>query len=187
MEVPYPTTRPKNEGHPLTQNSNPPPLEYIPSAPARQGTPWPNAGSASENLFETRKDWPIPPTPVPTPAPTIKTEAPPQVAVILHAMMRHKQAAEGCSWGPCCPICKNEEEHKEDWDGNNQREQPRMHPKDPALPAAKCSAIPAPECIASPVTTYTAPPATEQIKLRKEWEERIERLNEKIYNYRLLF
>ena len=94
--------------------------------PIRQGTPWSNTWSASENLLETRKDWPIPPTPVPTPAPTIKTETPPQVALIPHVVVRPKQAAEGCSWGLHCPICKNEEEHKEDWDGNNQREQPRM-------------------------------------------------------------
>ena len=54
-EVPHPTTRSLNE------NSNPPPLEYIPNAPVRQGTPWPNVGSASVNLFKTRKDWPFPP------------------------------------------------------------------------------------------------------------------------------
>ena len=55
-KVPYLTARPQNEGHPSTHNSNPPPLADIPSVPVRQGTPWPNAGSASENLFETRKD-----------------------------------------------------------------------------------------------------------------------------------
>ena len=49
-EVPCLTTRPQNE------ESNPPPLEDIPNAPSRQITPWPNLGSASENLFETRKD-----------------------------------------------------------------------------------------------------------------------------------
>ena len=49
-KVPHPTTRPQNEGY------NPPPLEDIPNAPPRQSTPWPNSGSASENLFETRKD-----------------------------------------------------------------------------------------------------------------------------------
>ena len=62
-EDPGPTTKPLNE------NSNPPPPEDIPSAPVRQGTPWPNAGSVSDKLFETRKDWLIPLTPVPTPAP----------------------------------------------------------------------------------------------------------------------
>ena len=59
-EVPYPTAKPQNDEHPSTQNFNPPPLEDIPSTPVRQGTPWSNAGSASENVFETRKDWPIP-------------------------------------------------------------------------------------------------------------------------------
>ena len=133
-EVPYPTTRPQDEGHPITQNSNPPLLEDIPSAQVRQSTPWPNAVLASENLFKTRKDWPIPPTPVPTPAPTIKMEAPPQIAACPYVMVRPKQAAEGCSWGPHCPICKNEAEHKEDWDGNNQTEHPRMHPQNMQQP-----------------------------------------------------
>ena len=38
------------------------PLEDIPKAPVRQGTPQPNVGSTPENLFETRNDLPIPPT-----------------------------------------------------------------------------------------------------------------------------
>ena len=67
-EVPCPTTRPQNEG------SNPPPLEDIPNVPPRESTPWPNSGPASENIFEMRKDWPIPPTLAPTPAPTVKRE-----------------------------------------------------------------------------------------------------------------
>ena len=93
-EVPYPTPRPQNEGHLSVQSSNPPPLKDIPNAPVRQDTPWPSTGSASDNLFETRKDWPIPSTPTPTPAPTVKTEAPPQVAVIPHAMVMPKEVAE---------------------------------------------------------------------------------------------
>ena len=97
VEVPYPTARPQNKGHPSTQSSNPPPLEDIPNAPIRQSTPWPNTASASENLFETRKDWPIPPTPAPTPFPTVKTEAPPQVAVIPSEMVTPKQNTEKCS------------------------------------------------------------------------------------------
>ena len=128
-EVPCPTARPQNEGHPSIQGSNPPPLEDIPNAPVRQGTPWPSTGSASENLIETRKDWPIPPVPTPTPAPTVKTEAPPQIAVIPHMMVMPKHVAEKCSWGLHCPICKNEEEHEEDWDYDRQKEQPRMHPQ----------------------------------------------------------
>ena len=108
----------------ITQNSNNPPLEDIPSAPIRQGTPWPNAGSVKENLFETRKDWPIPPTPTAT----IKTEEQPKIAAIPHAMVFPKQATEKCSWGQHCPICASDEEHgEEDWDGTKQN-LPRMQP-----------------------------------------------------------
>ena len=39
-------------------DNNSPALENI---PVRAGTPWPKTGSTSENLFESRKDWPIPP------------------------------------------------------------------------------------------------------------------------------
>ena len=102
----------------ITQNSNPPLLEDIPSVPSRQGTPCLNEGSVEENLFETRKDYPIPPTPVPTPAPTIKTEEQPKIAAIPHTMVMPKQVTEKCSWGPHCPICVNDEEQREeDWDG----------------------------------------------------------------------
>ena len=53
-EASSPTAGPKNGGHPSGQN--PPSLEDVPKAPVRQGTPWPNAQSTSENLFETQKD-----------------------------------------------------------------------------------------------------------------------------------
>ena len=46
-EVPHPTTR--------SLNDNPPPLEDIPSAPVRQGTLWPNAGSASDNISKKQE------------------------------------------------------------------------------------------------------------------------------------
>ena len=42
-----------------TPENNPPPLESIPVCAS---TPWPKAGKMSGNLFELRKDWPIPPT-----------------------------------------------------------------------------------------------------------------------------
>ena len=120
-KVPCPTTR--------SVNGNPTPLEDIPSVPVRQGTPWPNVGLASENLFKTKKDWPIFPTLVSTPTPTIKIEETPKIAKIPYTMTMPKQATEKCSWGLHCFICKNEEEHREeDWDGNLQN-QLRMHPK----------------------------------------------------------
>ena len=107
-KVPCPTTRSISDNHP--------PLEDIPSVLVRQGTPWHNAGSASENLFETRKYWPFPPTPVPTPTPTptIKTEEQTKIATIPCAMTMPKQATEKCSWRPHCNICRNEEEHGEE-------------------------------------------------------------------------
>ena len=67
-EVPCPNTRPQNEG------SNPPLLKDIPSAHLDR-LPLGPTQSASENLFENRKDWPIPPAPIPTPFSTIKTFA----------------------------------------------------------------------------------------------------------------
>ena len=67
-------------------------------------------------------------TPVPTPAPTIKTEEQPKIAAILYAMVMPKQATEKCSWRLHCPICKNEGHGEGDWDGNLQN-QPRMYPQ----------------------------------------------------------
>ena len=49
-------------------------------------------------------------------------------------MATPKQATEKCSWGPHYPICKSEEEHEEDWAGNKEREQPRMHPQNMQQP-----------------------------------------------------
>ena len=63
-------------------------------------------------------------------------------------------AIEDCSWGSHCPICKNEEEHEEDWDGNMQKEQPRMCPQNTQHPSHKT--------LSAPVTKYSAPPAAEQ-------------------------
>ena len=41
-----------------TSDSNPPPLKII---PACAGTPWPEAGKMSGNLFKLCKNWSIPP------------------------------------------------------------------------------------------------------------------------------
>ena len=96
-------------------------------------------------------------------------------------MVRPKQVAEGCSWGPHCPICKNDEEHKEDWDGDEQREQPRMCPQNTQQPQMQNAQCPQPQNNQNPQSFDIPNRYAEQIKLRKEWEERIERLNEK-YN-----
>ena len=174
-EVQFQTTRSQNKG------SNLPPLEDIPNAPVRQGTPWPSTGSASKNLFETRKDWPIPPTPTPTSAPTLNTEAPTQVVVIPHVMVMPKQVAEKCSWGLHCPICKNEEEHEEDWDSDIQREQPRMCPQNTQCPQVQDIQFPQPQNTQHPQLFDVPDRCSEQTQLRREWEEKIEWFNEK-YN-----
>ena len=95
-------------------NNNPAPLENI---PARAGTPWPEKEPLSENLFESRKDWPIPTVPMPTP--TMKVEAQLQEMAIPHAMVAPKQIKEKCGWEPNCLICKNIEE---DWYDDHQKQ-----------------------------------------------------------------
>ena len=180
VEVPYPTARPQNKGHPSTQNSNPPLLVDIPSAQVRQGTPLPNTGSASENLFETKKDWLIPPTPVPTcphhqnRSTALGSSDPPYNG-------EPKQAVEGCSWGSHCPIHKNEEEHKENWDADDLREQPGMHPQNMQQPQPQSAQCLQPQNNQDSQSFDMHDRYAEQIKLRKEWDKRIERLNEK-YN-----
>ena len=47
-----------NSSQESLSSNNQPPLENIPT---HAGTPWPRAGSMLGNLFELRKDWPIPP------------------------------------------------------------------------------------------------------------------------------
>ena len=42
-----------------TSENNPPTIRKCPSL---HYTPWPKAGKMSRNLFELRKDWPVPPT-----------------------------------------------------------------------------------------------------------------------------
>ena len=88
-----------------TSENNPPLLENI---PVHAGTPWPEAGKMSGNLFELRKDWPIPPTNNTVTAtsskPPIKIEPQAQEQATPSAAALPK--VEQCRWGPSCPICK---------------------------------------------------------------------------------
>ena len=70
----------------------------------------------SGNLFELRKDWPIPPATNTTNAtnsnlPVIKVEPQGPEQSNPNSIV---PKPEQCRWGPNCPICKNAEE---DWDG----------------------------------------------------------------------
>ena len=79
----------------------------------REDTPRPNTVPASTNLFKAMTNWPIPPAETPTVITMEKTETPPSVAAILHAIVLNKPennrpAEEICMWGLHCPICKEE-------------------------------------------------------------------------------
>ena len=102
-----------------TSENNPPPLE---DAPIHVGTPWPEAGKLFGNLFELRKDWPVPPatntttaTPTNPKLPAIKAEPQDPCQSNLNSIV---PKPEWCGWGPNCPICKNAEE---DWDEEHQK------------------------------------------------------------------
>ena len=126
--------------------------------------PWPNIELAFTNLFEARADWPIPPTP----ASTVKAEhaeVPPQVAAIPCAVVLPKQIGEKCTLGPHCPICKKEEEdNTEDWNSNRQRDQPKNHHS---------------QNTKHPQSFNVPDQYSEQIRLRREWDEKMESLNKK--------
>ena len=206
-EVPHPTTRSLND------NTSPPLLEDIPSTPVRQGTPGLMQDQPQRIYLRPRRTGQFPLLQSPHLLPTIKTEEPPKIAAIPHAMVMPKQTTEICSWGLHCPIYKNEEEHEEDWDGDLQN-QPRMHPKTFSTPSCRMPSVLSHKAFSAPNhrainplshRTFSTPaPATtqpqsfqhlqpqnsqqsfdipdrytKQIKLRREWEEKIEQLNEK--------
>ena len=179
-EVPCPTNR--------SINDNPPPLKDIPSTLVREGTHWPNAGLASGNLFETRKDWPIPPTPVPTLAPTIKTEEQPKITAIPHTMAMPKQTTEICHGDCIAPFAKMKNStEKRAWMviyKISQECTPKTFsnlnpsPSHSHSYSHKAFSAPATE---QPASFDILDRYSEQTRLQKEREEKIERLNGK-YN-----
>ena len=94
-------------------DNRPPPLE---DAPVCKSTAWPDAGKISENLFEERKDWLLPPnylnndnkdmTGITSPKPPIKEE--PKIEEQSFTSLR----TDKCGWGPNCPLCKNQEKKR---------------------------------------------------------------------------
>ena len=84
--------------------------------------------------------------------------------MVLNKPQNNKQTEEQCTWGPHCPIWeKEEEEGTEDWNDDRQESQQRNHyPQHPQ--------------------TYDIPDRfSQQIRLEKEWNEKMEHLNKK-YN-----
>ena len=87
--------------------------------------------------------------------------------MVLPKPQNNKQIEAECAWGPHCSICKKEEEEgMEDWNKDRQEDQPRNHhPQNPQHPQ-----------------TYDIPDRySEQIRPRREWDEKMEHLNAK-YN-----
>ena len=82
-------------------------------------------------------------------------------------MVMPKQVVEKCTWGLHCPIyIKEEEEGQEDWNGDRQRDQSKNHH---------------PHNTQHPQSFDVPDRYSEQIRLRREWDEKMECLNEK-YN-----
>ena len=147
----------------------------------------------SGNLFEIKKDWPVPPSTNTSTNITIKPN-PPSIKTEPQDPNQPKPNSsatklERCGWGPNSPICKNAEE---DWDGQHQKQlqqsdvqqkypsqgqdtkqvQDPKHNKNYKLPQSQHSQI-----------SFDVPDQyAEWIHLRKEWEKKMEQLNDK---YRL--
>ena len=88
--------------------------------------------------------------------------------MVLPKSQNNRSAEEKCTWGLYGPICKKEEEDgTEDWKGDQQR---NHHPQNLQQPQ-----------------TYDVPDQySEQISLRREWDEKMDHVNEK-YNLNYYF
>ena len=82
-----------------------------------------------------------------------------------HATVMPKQFQEKCTWGLHCSICNKEKEvGTEDWNGNRQKDQPKNHPPQNA----------------HHLQTFDVPDRySEQIRLKRQWDKRMECLKEK--------
>ena len=182
---------------PLTSENNPPPLEKV---PVHASTPWPEARKMCGNLFELRKDWPI------HPVNNIMTATDPKLQVKIEPQDPDQQnpsattpKPEQCRWRPNCPICNNAEE---DWDSKHQKQlkqpdknaQTNTQQKFPfQTQDMRQAQVQSSQCIQDFKVPQNPQPTqtqsfnvpdhyAEQIRLRREWEEKMEELNEK---YRL--
>ena len=168
----------------LTQQEDPKPKESLPfitpthnhlhtysMSQSEKPPPWPSTGSASKNLFEARIDWPIPLytcTQCKNRSTTPGSSDPPCNGYA-------QTSCRKITWRPHSPICKNEEEHGEKgWNSDRQKEQPRNQcPQYTQHSQSQNTQHP---------QSFDVPERySEQIRLRSEWEEKMECLNEK-YN-----
>ena len=177
-EIPYPIRKSQEDEGPSAPSGNNTHEDQQPKAAAtatalqnREDTPWPNT-------FIARASWPILPNETST-AIVIKTEkaearTPPKLAAIPCAMVNkppQSKAEEMCGWGLYCPICtKSTLKPKEgsfrrlEWQ-ETRHLQRNYYPQSPQY---------------SP-SYDILDRFSQQYKLEKEWNERMEHLNDK-YN-----
>ena len=130
--------------------------------------------------FKTEKDRPIPPnnnnnTATATiPKSSIMIEPQAQEQPTTSSIVAPK--AKKCGWGPNCPICKNVEE---DWDGDQQKQV--QQPQQPQMQHPQTQNYQKPQNCQRPRSeTFDIPDRhLSQLKLHREWEEEMERLNNK--------
>ena len=122
------------------------------------------------NMFELRKDWPIPPAS--TSNPPIKIEPQSQEAATPHAIITPK--VEKCGWGPKCPICQNIGNKEEDWNGDKNQQNILCIPGQNLHPQPQSKTI---QCLQNNPKTFDVPDRySEQIRLCMEWDRKMERL-----------
>ena len=132
------------------------------TAMVREDTPWPGACKMSGNLFKER-NWVLPKdylTIEGKKEDTTVAKPPPKEE---HKMVEQtsNQKEEKCGWGPNCPFCKAQ---KKDGDPPHLQEQIDDQQQKPL-----------------PKLQARRPKALNVTKTRQQWEEEMERLNEK-YN-----
>ena len=145
----------------------------------------------SENLFEARKDWLLPPNYIDdkSTANIISQKPPIKVEPKIEEQPSTSPKAEKCGWGPNCPFCKNQEE---DWDGDHQKQfqqQPQsqekiqmtqvQHPQTLNYQKLQTLSYQKPQSFQkfnwkTPDGRYPS-----QSKLHRQWGEEMERLNAK--------
>ena len=89
------------------QRQQPEAAPTVTTLQVRQDTQWPNTVPATSNLFKARASWPVPPTETPAVVKMEKTEIPPRVAAIPHALVLNKLQNNGPVEGQYmhCSIC----------------------------------------------------------------------------------
>ena len=129
------------------------------SAPSmvRQDTPWPSTGKMSGNLFKDR-NWLLPKDYLATEGE--KEEMAKPYPKEEDKMGEQEPKEEKCGWGPSCPLCETQKKeadtpHQQEPMGGQQQQKPL-----PKLQAVR-------------------PNTLNMTKTKQQWEQEMERLNEK--------